>query len=222
MRRVGNSDPVFVLDEIDKLGPAPAAVLLKVLDPEQNHSFRDAFIELPFDLGAVLFITTANEVARIPPALRDWLEIIGLPGYTEAEKIAIAETYLIPAQNRAAGLRGTPVRFIRGACRRMIRDYTHERGTRQLTRCLQTVCRDHPEGGCAELRGASESGRVRRVTSKTLNAERALQRMLRVDAARRLGRARTASKSPPWRISCTTGRAEPTPAMKRQCNDGND
>ena len=141
MRRVGSSDPVFVLDEIDKLGPAPAAVLLEVLDPEQNHSFRDAFIELPFDLGAVLFITTANEVARIPLALRDWLEIIGLPGYTEAEKIAIAETHLIPAQNRAAGLTATPVRFTRGACRRMIRDYTSERGIRQLTRCLQTVCR---------------------------------------------------------------------------------
>ena len=141
MRRVGTNDPVFVLDEIDKLGPAPAAVLLEVLDPEQNDRFRDSFIELPFDLSAVLFITTANEPARIPPALRDRLEIIDLPGYTEAEKLAIAETHLIPAQNRAAGLMATPVRFSRGACRRMICDYTHERGIRQLTRCLQTVCR---------------------------------------------------------------------------------
>ena len=141
MRRVGSKDPVFVLDEIDKLGPAPAAVLLEVLDPEQNHAFRDAFIELPFDLSAVLFITTANEVARIPPALRDRLEIIDLPGYTETEKVVIAETHLIPAQNRAAGLTAAPVRFTRGVCRRMIRDYTHERGIRQLTRCLQTVCR---------------------------------------------------------------------------------
>ena len=141
MRRVGSNDPVFVLDEIDKLGPAPAAVLLEVLDPAQNDRFRDAFVELPFDLSAVLFITTANEVARIPPALRDRLEIIDLPGYTEAEKIAIAETHLIPAQNPGAGLMATPVRFTRGACRRMIRDYTSERGIRQLTRCLQTVCR---------------------------------------------------------------------------------
>ncbi len=141
MRRVGSNDPVFVLDEIDKLGPAPAALLLEVLDPEQNHAFRDSFIELPFDLSAVLFITTANEVARIPPALRDRLEIIDLPGYTEAEKVAIAETHLIPAQNRAAGLTATSVRFTRGACRRMIRDYTSERGIRQLNRCLQTVCR---------------------------------------------------------------------------------
>ena len=141
MRRVGSNDPVFVLDEIDKLGPAPAAVLLEVLDPAQNDRFRDAFVELPFDLSAVLFITTANEVARIPPALRDRLEIIDLPGYTEAEKIAIAETHLIPAQNRAAGLTAAPVRFTQGACRRIVRDYTHERGIRQLTRCLQTVCR---------------------------------------------------------------------------------
>ena len=141
MRRVGSNDPVFVLDEIDKLGPAPAAVLLEVLDPEQNHSFRDAFVELPFDLSAVLFITTANEVARIPPALRDRLDIIDLPGYTEAEKIAIAETHLVPAQNWAAGLSAAPVRFTRGACRRIVRDYTSERGIRQLARCLQTVCR---------------------------------------------------------------------------------
>ena len=141
MRQVGSKDPVFVLDEIDKLGPAPAAVLLEVLDPEQNGRFRDAFIELPFDLSEVLFMTTANETARILPALRDRLEIIDPPGYTEAEKIAIAETHLIGAQNRAAGLTETPVRFTRGACRRIIRRYTSERGIRQLARCLQTVCR---------------------------------------------------------------------------------
>ena len=141
MRQVGSKDPVFVLDEVDKLGPAPAAVLLEVLDPEQNGRFRDAFIDLPFDLSEVLFLTTANEPARILPALRDRLEIIDLPGYTEAEKIAIAETHLIGAQNRAAGLSETPVRFTRGACRRIIRRYTSERGIRQLARCLQTVCR---------------------------------------------------------------------------------
>ena len=141
MRRVGSNDPVFVLDEIDKLGPAPAAVLLEVLDPAQNDRFRDSFVELPFDLSAVLFITTANEVARIPPALRDRLDLVDLPGYIETEKIAIAETHLIPAQNRAAGLTAAPMRFTRGACRRIIRDYTSERGIRQLTRCLQTVCR---------------------------------------------------------------------------------
>ena len=141
LRRVGAKDPVFVLDEIDKLGPDPAAVLLEVLDPAQHHRFRDAFVELPFDLSEVLFITTANEPARIPPALRDRLEFIDLPGYTETEKVAIAQTHLIDAQNRAAGLTAAPVRFTAGACRRIIRDYTSERGIRQLARCLQTVCR---------------------------------------------------------------------------------
>ena len=141
LRRAGSKDPVVVLDEIDKLGPAPAAVLLEVLDPEQNDRFRDAFVEFPFDLSEVLFITTANETDRIPPALRDRLEIIDLPGYREAEKVAIAETHLVAAQNRGAGLAATPVRFTRGACRRIIRDYTSERGVRQLARCLQTVCR---------------------------------------------------------------------------------
>ena len=141
LRRVGAKDPVFVLDEIDKLGPDPAAVLLEVLDPAQHHRFRDAFVELPFDLSEVLFITTANEPARIRPALRDRLEFIDLPGYTETEKVAIAQTHLIGAQNRAAGLTAAPVRFTAGACRRIIRDYTSERGIRQLARCLQTVCR---------------------------------------------------------------------------------
>ena len=141
LRLAGTRDPVFVLDEIDKLGPAPAAVLLEVLDPAQNDRFRDAFIELPFDLSEVLFITTANDMARIPHALRDRLETIVLPGYTEDEKVAIAETHLAGAENRAAGLAATPVRFTPDACRRIIRDYTSERGVRQLGRCLKKVCR---------------------------------------------------------------------------------
>jgi len=132
---------VFVLDEIDKLGAEPAAVLLEVLDPAQHHRFRDAFVELPFDLSEVLFITTANEPDRILPALRDRLEVIHLPGYAEAEKVAIARTHLIDAQKRAAGLEATPLRFTDGACRRIIRDYTSEQGVRQLTRCLQAICR---------------------------------------------------------------------------------
>ena len=141
LRGVGTKDPVFVLDEIDKLGPAPAAVLLEVLDPAQNDRFRDAFAELPFDLSEVLFITTAYDTARIPHALRDRLEIVDLSGYTENEKVAIAETHLVGAQNRAAGLTATPVRFTRGACRRIIRDYTSERGILQLAQCLRSVCR---------------------------------------------------------------------------------
>ncbi len=141
LRRVGSKDPVIVLDEIDKLGTAPAAVLLEVLDPAQNACFRDAFVEVPFDLSEVLFLTTANEVSRIPPALRDRLDVIELPGYSEAEKVAIGETHLVTAQNRAAGLTATPVRFTRGALRRIIREYTSEQGVRQLARRLQAICR---------------------------------------------------------------------------------
>lgn len=141
LRRVGYRDPVVVLDEVDKVGPAPAAVLLEVLDPEQQGRFRDSFVELPFDLSEILFIATANEWTRIPPPLRDRLEVVELPGYTEAEKVAIARTHLVPAENRAAGLAPAPVRITDGALRKIIRDYTCEPGIRQLARCIKTLCR---------------------------------------------------------------------------------
>ena len=141
LRRVGSRDPVFVLDELDKMGTAPAAVLLEVLDPQQNKEFRDAFVELPFDLSEVLFITTANDVAEIAAALRDRLEVIELPGYSEDEKVSIARTHLVEAENRAAGLSERPVRFTVGALRRIIREHTSEQGVRELARCLRTVCR---------------------------------------------------------------------------------
>ena len=137
-----------------------------MLDPAQHDRFRDAFVELPFDLAEVLFITTANEPARILPALRDRLEIIDLPGYSEDEKVAIARTHLIAAQNRAAGLAATPVRFTPGACRRIIRDYTSEPGVRQLARCLQSVCRQVALG-----LETGDSSRVRdRVTVRQVRA----------------------------------------------------
>lgn len=141
LRRVGYRDPVFVLDEVDKIGPAPAAVLLEVLDPEQQGCFRDSFVELPVDLSEILFITTANDWNTIPPPLRDRLEVVELLGYTEAEKVAIAKTHLVPAENRAAALMPTPVRITDGALRQIIRDYTSEPGIRQLTRCIKTLCR---------------------------------------------------------------------------------
>ena len=141
LRRVGYRDPVFVLDEIDKIGHDPAAVLLEVLDPAQQGRFRDAFVELPFDLSAVLFITTANDWYQIPPPLRDRLEVIELPGYTESEKVAIATSHLVPAENESAGLTATPLRFTRGALERIIRDHTSEPGIRQLARHIRTMCR---------------------------------------------------------------------------------
>ena len=139
LRRVGYRDPVLVLDEVDKIGPAPAAVLLEVLDPEQQGRFRDAFLELPFNLSEVIFIATANDWDRIPPPLRDRLEVVELSAYTEQEKLAIARTHLVPAENRAAGLLPTPVGITDGALRQLIREHTSEPGIRQLSRCVRTV-----------------------------------------------------------------------------------
>ena len=130
-----------MLDELDKIGRAPAAVLLEVLDPQQHKEFRDAFVELPFDLSEVLFITTANEVSAIPAALRDRLEVLELAGYSEGEKVSIARTHLVEAENRSAGLSARPVRFTSGALRRIIREHTSEQGVREFARCLRTVCR---------------------------------------------------------------------------------
>ena len=141
LRRVGYRDPVFVLDELDKIGPDPAAVLLEVLDPEQNGRYRDAFVEIEYDLGEVTFIATANDWHRIAPPLRDRLEVVELPGYTEAEKLAIARSHLVPAENRAAGLVPAPAEITDGALREIVRRHTREPGIRQFNRCIKAVCR---------------------------------------------------------------------------------
>ena len=141
LRRVGYRDPVFVLDEVDKIGPDPAAVLLEVLDPEQNARFRDSFVELPFDLSEICFITTANAWDRIPAPLRDRLEVVELPGYAEDEKVAIAKSHLVPVENRAAGLIPSPVEFTDGALREIVRGHTREPGIRQFNRCVKALCR---------------------------------------------------------------------------------
>ena len=137
---VGSKDPIIVFDELDKIGRAPAAVLLEVLDPQQHKEFRDAFVELPFDLSEVLFITTANEVSEIPSALRDRLEVIELAGYSEEEKVSIARTHLVEAENRSAGLSERPVRFTAGG---VAADHprAHERAGVCVSsaRCLRTV-----------------------------------------------------------------------------------
>ena len=141
LRRVGYRDPVFVFDEIDKIGPDPAAVLLEVFDPEQQSRFRDAFVEIPFDLSENFFIATANDLESIPGPLRDRLDVICLPDYTEADKVAIAEAHLIPRENRAAGLTSNPPVFESDALQKIIRDYTAEPGVRQLGRHLRSICR---------------------------------------------------------------------------------
>src|SRR6266849_5090233 len=146
LRRAGTRDPVFMLDEVDKLGRDfrgdPSSALLEVLDPEQNSTFRDNYLDIPFDLSKVLFITTANVLDTIPEALRDRMEIIELQGYTEQEKVVIAFRYLIPRQTKENGLEDeNSILFTEEAVRHLIRRYTREAGVRSLEREIGSICR---------------------------------------------------------------------------------
>jgi ATP-dependent Lon protease len=160
IRRAETRDPIFMLDEVDKIGRDfrgdPSSALLEVLDPEQNATFRDNYLDVPFNLSRVLFITTANVLDTIPPALLDRMEVLELQGYTEEEKVEIAFRHLIPKQTEEHGVKSPEqIEFTRDGLRQMIRHYTREAGVRNLEREIATVCRKQArriaEGADAKL-----------------------------------------------------------------------
>ncbi|MEA2171450.1 MAG: ATP-dependent Lon protease [Solirubrobacteraceae bacterium] len=145
LRDAESSNPLFMIDEIDKMGSDfrgdPSSAMLEVLDPEQNGSFRDHYLDLPFDLSSVMFVTTANTLDTVPGPLRDRMEVIQLAGYTEADKLQIAKRYLVPRQIERSGLMKKHIGFTDSGLRTIIRDYTREAGVRNLEREIGGVCR---------------------------------------------------------------------------------
>src|SRR5690606_11457046 len=145
LRRVESKNPVFMLDEVDKLGRDfrgdPSSALLEVLDPEQNREFRDHYLDVPFDLSQVMFITTANVLDTIPGPLQDRMEIIQLSSYTEEEKVRIVQGYLIPRQIKENGLKPDEIEFTEAALREIVQGYTREAGVRNLEREIGKICR---------------------------------------------------------------------------------
>jgi ATP-dependent Lon protease len=160
LKKAGTSNPVFLLDEVDKMSSDfrgdPSAALLEALDPEQNATFNDHYLDLDYDLSDVMFITTANSLSGIPLPLQDRMEIIELSGYTEYEKLHIASRYLVPRQKKECGLADAPVTFTEGALRTLVHHYTRESGVRSLEREIGSVCRKVARAVLGQKRASEE------------------------------------------------------------------
>ncbi len=183
LRRAGTRNPVFMLDEVDKVGADwrgdPSSALLEVLDPEQNNTFRDNYLDLPFDLSQVMFIATANSLEPVPPALLDRMEVLQLSGYTEDQKLHIARRYLVPKQITAAALRPEEITFEDDALLHVVRDYTREAGVRGLERRVADICRkvakNIAEGQTAPFIVTHE--RLRELLGQPIAPDEALERI---------------------------------------------
>ncbi len=152
LKQCGTNNPIFMMDEIDKLGSDyrgdPSSALLEALDPEQNSSFSDHYLNLPFDLSKVMFVLTANMTDTIPSALLDRMEIIMLSGYTEEEKTVIAEKYLLPRQLKENGIKARDLQISPVALQQIIAEYTSESGVRNLEREIGTICQKGGQKAC--------------------------------------------------------------------------
>ena len=213
LRDAGSNNPVLMIDEIDKMGADfrgdPASAMLEVLDPEQNTSFRDHYLDLPFDLSHVFFICTANQLDTIPPALRDRMEMIELSGYTHEEKREIAKRYLVPRQMERNGLGKSKIEFTDAALDAIIDGYTREAGVRNLEREIGSICRK-------VAREFAEGTRRSKRTIRPEHGDRAARQAAL--PVRRSGAAPASRAWPPaspgrrWAATCCSSRRPPTRA----------